>query len=116
MATESLAAMVRRLRKEADLSQQALARAAGISRPWLARIEKGEGHPSTKVVLDIARALDVPAEPLMHAAGRLGPRDHFPEPTHDPILRAIHRAKWMTGRDKELLVALYRRCFGPRRR
>jgi transcriptional regulator with XRE-family HTH domain len=116
MATESLAAMVRQLRNEAGMRQRELAAAAGISRPWLARIEKGEGHPSTKVVLDLARALDVPAEPLMHAAGRLGPREHFPEPTHDPILRAIHRAKWMTERDKKLLAALYRRCFGPRRR
>jgi transcriptional regulator with XRE-family HTH domain len=116
MATESLAAMVRQLRNEAGMRQRELAAAAGVSRGWIAKIEKGEGRPSRQVALDLARALEVSAEPLMRAAGRLGPREHFPDPEHDPILEAIHRANWMTNRDKAVLVNLYRHCFEAQRR
>jgi transcriptional regulator with XRE-family HTH domain len=115
MATESLAAMVRQLRNEAGLRQRELAAAAGISRGWVAKIEKGEGHPSRKVALDLARALHVSAEPLLRAAGHLGPREHFSDPGHDPILKAIQYADWMTQSDKRVLVNLYRHCFEPGR-
>lgn len=51
-------AAVRRARREAGLSQQALADRAGVSRQWLSRVEAGKG-PSAEMgkVLDVLAAL-----------------------------------------------------------
>ncbi|WP_134771955.1 helix-turn-helix transcriptional regulator [Ornithinimicrobium flavum] len=49
-----LGAAVRRARRVAGLSQQALADRAGVSRQWLSRLESGKG-PSA----ELGKALDV---------------------------------------------------------
>ncbi|MFK5647988.1 helix-turn-helix domain-containing protein [Ornithinimicrobium sp. LYQ121] len=53
-----LGAAVRRARREAGFSQQALADRAGVSRQWLSRMEAGKG-PSAELgkVLDVLAAL-----------------------------------------------------------
>ena len=53
----TLGQRVRRLRNTAGLSQNALARAAGIGRVTLVRLEKGEQTPRFKTLEAIARAL-----------------------------------------------------------
>ena len=55
----TLGQRVRRLRNTAGLSQNALARAAGIGRVTLVRLEKGEQTPRFKTLEAIARALGV---------------------------------------------------------
>jgi transcriptional regulator with XRE-family HTH domain len=47
---------VRRLREQADISQEALAGLAGISREWLAKIESGK-DPKLSVIVKVAAAL-----------------------------------------------------------
>jgi transcriptional regulator with XRE-family HTH domain len=47
---------VRRLREQADISQEALAGLAGISREWLAKIESGR-DPKLSVIVKVAAAL-----------------------------------------------------------
>jgi HTH-type transcriptional regulator/antitoxin HipB len=47
---------IRRLREQADLSQESLAGLAGISREWLAKIESGK-NPGLSVVIRVATAL-----------------------------------------------------------
>ena len=55
----TLGQRVRRLRNSAGLSQDALARAAGIGRVTLVRLEKGEHTPRLKTLEAIARTLGV---------------------------------------------------------
>ena len=56
---------IRRLRNAAGLSQDALAREAGIGRVTLVRLEKGEQTPRHKTLSAIARALEVGVSELL---------------------------------------------------
>ena len=61
----TLGQRIRRLRNAADLSQDALAREAGIGRVTLVRLEKGEQTPRYKTLCAIARALEVGVSELL---------------------------------------------------
>ncbi len=61
----TLGQRIRRLRSAAGLSQDALARAAGIGRVTLVRLEKGEQTPRYKTLAAIARALEVDVPDLL---------------------------------------------------
>jgi transcriptional regulator with XRE-family HTH domain len=50
---------VRRIRQERQLSQGALARAAGLAKQTLANLENGTGNPTVETLLAVARALGV---------------------------------------------------------
>ncbi len=73
MTAESFGQVLRRLRTEAGLSQNALARAAGIDPAYVNRFEKGaQLHPARMVVLALARALGLGegrTDRLLFAAG-----------------------------------------------
>jgi transcriptional regulator with XRE-family HTH domain len=56
---ELFVGQVRRLRTEADLSQEALAGKCNIFRTYLSRIENGTGNPTIAVVAALAAALKV---------------------------------------------------------
>ena len=60
-----LGSRVRRLRETADLTQEALAQAAGIGRITLVRLENGKHVPKLTTLKGIARALDKPVEDLL---------------------------------------------------
>ena len=65
------AANMRRLRNERGLSQEVLAREAGVDRSYLARLEAGWHFVGLEVIGKIAEALEVePAELLKWAAKR----------------------------------------------
>ena len=53
---ESLAPLVRRLRRSAGLSQRGLARRAGTSQPAIARYERGAATPSWETLERLAAA------------------------------------------------------------
>ena len=61
----TLGRRIRRLRNAASLSQDALARAAGIRRVTLVRLERGEQTPRYKTLRAIARALRVEVSDLL---------------------------------------------------
>ena len=61
----TLGQRVRRLRNSACMSQDALARAAGIGRVTLVRLEKGEQTPRYRTLGAIARALGVDVSELL---------------------------------------------------
>ena len=50
---------VRRLRKQAGLSQEALAERANLSADFVGFIERGENVPTLTTILQLARALGV---------------------------------------------------------
>jgi transcriptional regulator with XRE-family HTH domain len=56
---EALGARIRALREKAKLSQQALAKAAGVSQNGLSKWERGEREPGFATMLRIAKALGV---------------------------------------------------------
>ena len=56
--TYRLGAALRRLRRERGLTQQELAERAGISRPWVCRMESGKHNEGVGTVLRVLSALD----------------------------------------------------------
>jgi len=79
----ALATVLRRLRKDRGITQEALAFHAGITTGSLSRIELAQAAPAWGTVRSIARALDVgmgelgsavDAEPSPRAWGRVGRR------------------------------------------
>lgn len=61
----SEAQQVRRLRQQAGLTQETLAKRAGIAPPNLARVESGRYRPSLETLERIARALGQPLSTLI---------------------------------------------------
>lgn len=59
-----MATCVRDARRAHQLTQEAVATEAGISRTYYIRIEAGERVPSLKVALDLARIFGVSVESL----------------------------------------------------
>lgn len=60
---------LRRQRRNANLSQKALAEAIGISEVQLARIEKGESGTRRGTVIEISKALDIDHVEALYFAG-----------------------------------------------
>ena len=70
----SLDNSLRRSRRASGFSQEALARAADISRQAYAAIESGRSVPSTEVALKLARVLETTVESLFSLASTTGRR------------------------------------------
>lgn len=86
---------IRALRRERDLSQEALADLAGIDRSYMSSIERGLRNISVLNIARIAKALDVPVRDL------LGPREvvrPIGAPAPAPRLDAMLDADWKPGR------------------
>jgi transcriptional regulator with XRE-family HTH domain len=65
-----LARVLRGLREDGNLSQEAVAHGAGLTVSAYARIERGEANPTWSTVTQIARALDVSLGELGDAVDR----------------------------------------------
>jgi DNA-binding XRE family transcriptional regulator len=68
-ARKRLGAVLERLRKEHDLSQQALALECDMDRTYYGGIERGERNPSLKNILKLCRVLEISAADLFREAG-----------------------------------------------
>jgi transcriptional regulator with XRE-family HTH domain len=69
MSPEQLSWRLKRLRQQAGLSQQALAHRAGVSRNFVAQIERGESLPTVGVLRRLAAALGTTAAQLLGEEG-----------------------------------------------
>jgi DNA-binding XRE family transcriptional regulator len=67
----ALGRVVRELRLEQDLSQEALASDAGIHRTYAGDIERGGGNPSYRNLRGLAAALGIPTSELLARAEAL---------------------------------------------
>lgn len=56
--------IVRQLRKQADLRQEDLARALGVSRQTVIAIENDKYNPTLELAMKIARLLKLPVEEI----------------------------------------------------
>lgn len=57
---------LRKARKDANLSQENLALAAGIERNYVSLIERGINQPSIRVIFKLASALNLAASELLY--------------------------------------------------
>ena len=79
--SRNLSHNLRRLREERGLTQAALAQAAGVPRPTLAKLESGSPNPTLHVLARVAEALRVAIEELLavvRAAQQQGKRAPVP--------------------------------------
>ena len=87
---------IREQRAAAEVSLRELARAAGVSNPYLSQIERGLRKPSAEILAQIARGLKISAETLYEHAGildrRAGTADTITAIRLDPALSERHRA------------------------
>jgi XRE family transcriptional regulator, regulator of sulfur utilization len=61
-----LGAIVRRLRRERDWTQEQLGRRAGLKQAYISQFESGvRANPSVRIVMKLARALGVPVTELL---------------------------------------------------
>lgn len=65
LIVKNFAANLRAERARKHYTQEQLAESANISPEYLARIEGGKFSPSLVVIVNLARALDVPIEKLI---------------------------------------------------
>ena len=63
--TEAFGEVLRELRVQRDLTQEALALEAGTERSHISALERAEKGPSLATVLTLAKALNVPAGELV---------------------------------------------------
>ncbi len=68
------AANLRRLRNAKDLSQDALAYEAEVSRSYLSQLEKGSFYASLRIIERLARVLDVEPAEFLKLPSRKIPR------------------------------------------
>ena len=66
-ASVNLARNLAQLRHSRSLTQEALARAAGLPRSTIANLESGEGNPSLAVLVKVSTALGAPVDELLSA-------------------------------------------------
>ena len=62
---EVIGPVLRKLREEADLSQEVLSGLAGIARSHLSMIETGAKQPNLETIWKLALALDMPPHALV---------------------------------------------------
>lgn len=78
-------------RRVAGLRREELARLAGISEPYLVRLEQGvDRHPSPQVLNSLARALELDADAAAHLFTLAGPGP-VPPPSRTEVAEDVHR-------------------------
>jgi transcriptional regulator with XRE-family HTH domain len=82
MDTQDLGGQVREHRLERGLSQEALAQRAGLSRNFVAQIERGESIPTVASLRRLAAALALPVATLLGES----PRDSQPDIVEVPVI------------------------------
>jgi transcriptional regulator with XRE-family HTH domain len=93
---------IREQRHAAQVSMRQLAKAAGVSNPYLSQIERGLRKPSAEILQQIAKALRISAEQLYVQAGILDERVG-----DDTVTAAILADTGLTERQKQVLLEIY---------
>ncbi|MBM4408918.1 MAG: helix-turn-helix transcriptional regulator [Chloroflexi bacterium] len=90
----ALGAQIRQLREDAGISQAALARAAGLDRAHVCRIESGTAAASLDAYQAIAVALGADLRLLIVPGAGVPIRDRYQAPMIEGLLRLLHR-RWL---------------------
>jgi transcriptional regulator with XRE-family HTH domain len=92
---------LREQREQAKLSLRELAKAAGVSNPYLSQIERGLRKPSAEVLQQIAKGLQISAEALYLRAGILD------ESRGLAVEVAIQTDTTLTQRQRRVMLDIY---------
>lgn len=103
-AIQDVGAFIRQQRMAASKSVRDLARAAGMSNPYLSQVERGIRRPSAEILQQIARALEISAETLYVRAGILD------EPLHrrTSVPEAVNADPALSPDQRTSLLSVYR--------
>ena len=101
-AVDDIGGYIRSQREQAQVSLRQLARATGVSNPYLSQIERGLRKPSAEVLQQIARGLRISAEALYVQAGILDERPA------GAVTDAVVADPSLTERQKQVLLDVYR--------
>ena len=93
---------IREQRSAAKVSLRELARAAGVSNPYLSQVERGLRKPSAEILASIAKGLRISAETLYEQAGILDRRSGNPD-----TVAAIRADAALSERHRAVLLELY---------
>ncbi len=100
-AVDDIGSYIRSQREIAQVSLRQLARAAGVSNPYLSQIERGLRKPSAEILQQIARGLRISAEALYVKAGILEERPA------SVVSDAVLADPTLTERQKQVLLDVY---------
>jgi transcriptional regulator with XRE-family HTH domain len=102
MVLRNVGDYIREQRHAAQVSLRQLAKAAGVSNPYLSQIERGLRKPSAEILQQIAKGLRISAEQLYVQAGILDARVG-----DDTVTGAILGDAGLTERQKQVLLEIY---------
>jgi len=97
-----IGAYIRSQREGAQVSVRQLAKAAGVSNPYLSQIERGLRKPSAEILQQIAKGLRISAEALYVQAGILE------EKPASAVTDAVLADPDLSERQKQVLLEVYR--------
>jgi transcriptional regulator with XRE-family HTH domain len=100
-----LGAFIRSQRRLAGLSLRQVADLARVSNPYLSQVERGHHEPSLRVLLAIAKALDISADVLLAEAGAGTDGDISGAVSTE---QAIRTDPLLTDAEKAALLTVYR--------
>jgi transcriptional regulator with XRE-family HTH domain len=92
---------IRSQREGAQVSLRQLAKAAGVSNPYLSQVERGLRKPSAEILQQIARGLRISAEALYVRAGILEQKPA------SAVTDAVLADPDLTERQKQVLLDVY---------
>jgi transcriptional regulator with XRE-family HTH domain len=110
-----LGQFIRQQRELQDLSLRRLAKAVGISNPYLSQIERGLRDPSQRVLDEIARNLEISLETLDEhtVVAADGDGDDGEERA---VVAAVRADARLTASQRRALIAVYDEFTAPPRR
>jgi transcriptional regulator with XRE-family HTH domain len=102
MKVRDVGKFIREQRGEVGMSLRNLAKAAGVSNPYLSQIERGLRRPSAEILNGIAKALRISAETMYVKAGILDDRK-----AAEDVVAVVLADRSITERQKQVLVQIY---------
>ena len=103
-----LGAIIREQRELAELPMRQLAKAVGISNPYLSQIERGLRAPSEAVVEALAASLDLSVDDLYRRAGFVEPEPSTDDHAHSELAEAIAAAPELTAAQRRAMSEIHR--------
>ncbi|WP_214401206.1 helix-turn-helix domain-containing protein [Pseudonocardia lacus] len=100
-AVDNIGAYIRSQREGAQVSLRQLAKAAGVSNPYLSQVERGLRKPSAEILQQIAKGLRISAEALYVRAGILDERPA------SAVVDAVLADPHLSERQKQVLLDVY---------
>lgn len=100
-AVSDLGSYIRTQRNNSQISLRQLAKATGVSNPYLSQVERGLRKPSAEILQQIADGLRISAEALYVQAGILERREG------GPVADAIQADDDLSERQKQVLLDIY---------